>query len=371
MPSETSDPGDPPAACPACGEAVPAGASFCPDCGADLGDPDDPAYCSACGEAFDDGDRFCSNCGASRSGGERLASEPTGRTPEESDGPNSSTSRSASTPVESERAFRRRVQDHLDAGWDIERDDGDRVVLVDRGIGSVGVHVLLFIFTSGIGNVLYGWWHYSKLAERRRLVRGDEAPALAPSSVEDAGRTEAATAYVLTGLLLLIGGLIGYFAATSGSPPAALVGLAFAGLGLGVAPPVRRRLDRRHGITAFGRQKTVDHRIVRPPESVDEPCVVCGEAFERGLVRRRRDETIAAGVPVRTHSIRHNHYCVDCARSEVFGGDGGAPPLDDLAIGDGRLSDFDVAEGDTPDDDVVEGDTPDDEKAAETSDSAE
>ncbi|MFW5999955.1 MAG: zinc ribbon domain-containing protein, partial [Halorubrum sp.] len=262
MPSETSDPDGPPAACPSCGESVPAGASFCPDCGADLGDPDDPAYCAECGEAFDDDDRFCSNCGASRSGGVPDASERSSSRPERSSDAGSP-SRSPPSPDESERAFRRRVQDHLDAGWDIERDDGDRVVLVDRGIGSVGVHILLFIFTSGIGNLLYGWWHYSKLAERRRLVRGDETPTRAPSSVESAGRMETATAYVLTALLLLIGGLIGYFAATSGSAPAALIGLAFAGLGLGVAPVVRRRLDRRHGITAFGRQKTVDHRVVR------------------------------------------------------------------------------------------------------------
>ena len=333
MPSETSEPGGPPAACPACGEAVPAGASFCPDCGADLGDPSDPAYCSACGERFDDDDRFCSNCGASRTGGgaAQTASDPRPDATDPSGGGARSTSGSESSAVESERAFRRRVQDHLDAGWDVERDDGDRVVLVDRGIGSVGVHILLFIFTSGIGNLLYGWWHYSKLAERRRLVRGDETRARVPSSMESGGTAETVTAYLLSGLLLLIGGWIAFLSFESGTPPVALVGLAFALLGAGAAPAVRRRLARRHGLTGFGRQRTVDHRIVRPPESVDEPCVVCGETFDRGLVRRRRDETVAAGVPVRTHAIRHNHYCVDCARSELFGDRAGAPSLDEFA----------------------------------------
>ncbi|MEZ3164204.1 zinc ribbon domain-containing protein [Halorubrum sp. RMP-47] len=329
MPSETSDPGGP-AACPACGEAVPAGASFCPACGADVGDPADPSYCAECGERFDEDDRFCSNCGASRTAGDAAdAARVTGAA-----GRSSVAGRSPShspAPRESSRAFRRRVQDHLDAGWDVERDDGDRVILVDRGIGAVGVHILLFIFTSGIGNLLYGWWHYSKLAERRRLVRGDETTVRAPSRVQESGRVETATAYVLTALLLLIGGWIVFFAGTTGSAPAALIGLAFAGLGLGVAPPVRRRLDRRHGVTAFGRQKTVDHRTVRPPESVEDPCVVCGESFDRGLVRRRRDETVVAGVPVRTHSVRRNHYCVECARSEVFGDRGGAPSLDELS----------------------------------------
>jgi RNA polymerase subunit RPABC4/transcription elongation factor Spt4 len=340
MPSETSDPGGPPAACSACGEAVPAGASFCPDCGADLGDPSDPAYCSACGERFDDDDRFCSNCGASRTGG-GSAQTASDSQPDAAE----SLSPSASSPDESERAFRRRVQDHLDAGWDIERDDGDRVVLADRGIGSVGVHVLLFVFTGGLGNLLYGWCHYANLAERRRLVRGDSTPVRAPSSVAGESRTETAAGYILIALLLAIGGLIAYFAAMSGSPPAALIGLAFVGLGLGVAPPVRRRLDRRHGITEFGRQRTVDHRVVRPPESVDGPCVVCGEAFDRGLVRRRRDETVVAGVPVRTHSMRHNHYCADCARSELFGDRVDAPSLDELADDASPVDDADALDG--------------------------
>jgi len=350
MPSETSDPDGPAAACPACGDPVPAGASFCPDCGADLGDPGDPAYCPECGEAFDDDDRFCSNCGASRPGGGATAvgsgrshtgsgrsdagsERSSGTASEWSSGADPSRpAASASTPGESSRAFRRRVQDHLDAGWEIERDDGDRVVLVDRGIGSVGLHLLLFVFTSGIGNLLYGWWHYSKLAERLRLVRGDETPVRAPSSDESAERVETVTAYLMTTLLLLIGGFIAFFGTVSGSPAVGLIALAFAGLGLGIAPPVRRRLDRRHGVTKFGRRKTVDHRVVRPPETVEDACVVCGEAFERGLVRRRRDETVVAGVPVRTHSIRRNHYCADCARSEVFGGDDvGDPSLDELA----------------------------------------
>ncbi|TKX60331.1 zinc-ribbon domain-containing protein [Halorubrum sp. SS7] len=327
MPSQTSEPGGPPAACPACGEAVPDGASFCPDCGADLGDPSDPAYCAECGAAFDDDDRFCSNCGASRAGGESAASE---RSSGRSGGADRPPSPSAASPDESERAFRRRVQDHLDAGWEIEQDAGDRVVLVDRGIGSVGVHVLLFFFTSGIGNLLYGWWHYSKLAERRRLVRGDSTPTRAPSSAPGESRTETVAGYLLIALLFVIGGWIAFLGGTSGSVPGALIGLAFVGLGLGVSPPVRRRLDRRHGVTEFGRQKTVDHRVVRPPESVEEPCVVCDEPFDRGLVRRRRDETVVAGVPVRTHSVRYNHYCADCARSELFADDVESLSLDEL-----------------------------------------
>ena len=331
MPSKRNDAPARTDQCRECDRAVAPDANFCPGCGADLDDPSGPARCPECGERFDDDDRFCPNCGTARAG-----DEPTAAAPDRPAGATRPPSRSASSPREGDRAFRRRVQDHLDAGWEVERDDGDRVVLVDRGIGSAGVHVLLLLTTSGVGNLLYGWWHYSKLAERRRLVRGDSTPVRAPSSAEAGERMETVSAYVLTALLLLIGGWITAIAAASGSSPGALVGLAFAILGVGTAPVVRRRLDRRHGVTAFGRQKTVDHRVARPPESIDEPCVVCGDQIDRGLVRRRRDETVVAGVPVRTHSMQRNHYCVDCARSEVFGGDI-EPPLDGPERDDGKV----------------------------------
>jgi RNA polymerase subunit RPABC4/transcription elongation factor Spt4/xanthosine utilization system XapX-like protein len=291
MPSERIGSPSPADACRECGRQISADARFCPGCGADLRGRSGAARCADCGEGFDPDDRFCSNCGASRTDAEG----------------------------ESKRSFRRRVQDHLDAGWEVERDDGDRVLVVDRGIGSAGIHLLLLLFTGGVGNLLYGWWHYSTLAERRRLVRGDSTAVRAPSRSERGRRTETVSAYLLSGLLLLVGGWIAVISTASSAPPLALVGLAIGLLGAGAAPPVQRRLRRRHGVTTFGRQRTVDHRVIRPPESVDEPCVVCGEAFDRGLVRRRRDETVVAGVPVRTRSVRRNHYCVDCARSELFG----------------------------------------------------
>jgi hypothetical protein len=320
MPSESSARGVSPA-CPACGESVPAGASFCPDCGVDL-DAYLPARCPDCDERFAADDRFCSNCGAARSG--RGAANSTASVSRRGPGSAPSTSRSGrptspGTPSdESQRAFRRRIQEHLDAGWEIERDDGDRVVLVDRGIGSTGVHVLLFLTTGGVGNLLYGWWHYSELAERLRLVRGDSTTPRPPSNAGE-GTVETVSTYLLSGLLLLIGGWIATVAAIGGSSGFALIGIGFVLLGAGTAPPVRRRLGRRHGLTEFGRLRTVDHRVIRPTERVEEPCVVCGEAFDRGLVRRRRDETVVAGVPLVTHDERYNHYCARCAREELFG----------------------------------------------------
>ncbi len=308
-------------------------------CGADLDDASLPARCPDCDERFAADDRFCSNCGAARSG--RRAANSTASAPRRGAGSDPSASRSGrstspgSPSDESQRAFRRRVQEHLDAGWEIERDDGDRAVLVDRGIGSTGVHVLLFLTTGGVGNLLYGWWHYSELAERLRIVRGDSTPPRPPSNA-GGGTVETVSTYLLSGLLLLIGGWIAAVAAVGGSQGFALIGVGFALLGAGTAPPVRRRLGRRHGLTEFGRLRTVDHRVLRSTERVEEPCVVCGEAFDRGLVRRRRDETVVAGVPLVTHDERCNHYCVRCAREELFG-------LDEDAVDDATDADRETA----------------------------
>ena len=56
--------------------------------------------------------------------------------------------------------------------WDVHYDAGDEVVLIDRGIESIGIHVLLLIVTGGIGNALYGWYHYVHNAERMVLCAG-------------------------------------------------------------------------------------------------------------------------------------------------------------------------------------------------------
>lgn len=86
-----------------------------------------------------------------------------------------------------------------------------------------------------------------------------------------------------------------------------------------VNPRFGRTLARRHSVATFGRTKTVDHRVIRPGEHCVEPCVACGERFDAGLVRRRRNEFVLAGIPTVTRSIGYNHYCADCAEREVFG----------------------------------------------------
>ncbi len=46
--------------CTECGNSVPAGAKFCPNCGAKQAGP---ALCAGCGEPLPEGSKFCPNCG--------------------------------------------------------------------------------------------------------------------------------------------------------------------------------------------------------------------------------------------------------------------------------------------------------------------
>ncbi|WP_235271314.1 zinc ribbon domain-containing protein [Halorubrum saccharovorum] len=256
MPSERNDAPPRTDRCRECNSAVAPDANFCPGCGADLRAADSrddapSAYCTECGESVAPDDEFCANCGA----------------------PCESTEVGDAVDPDARREFRVRVRDHLNAGWELTEDHGDRVVLVHRDIGSIPVHVLLLPTTGGVGNLLYGWYNYSEMAETRRLsvsdgpipdgeltTRGDDDDPLVTLS-----------GYLLGGILLLIGLGIAAVSAEVGSVPVALFGLAFAAIGLGISPPGERRLDRRHGITRFGRIRTIDHRITPATERTEAP----------------------------------------------------------------------------------------------------
>jgi hypothetical protein len=84
-----------------------------------------------------------------------------------------------------------------------------------------------------------------------------------------------------------------------------------------VHPGIRARLARRRGLTRFGRATTVDQRVVRPAEECRDECVRCDRPVERGVVRRYREEYLAAGVPVGISSMGRNAYCADCAMEEL------------------------------------------------------
>lgn len=299
--------------CQQCGAIVDPTANFCSQCGTRV---ETDRFCSNCGEAFGDGEEFCSHCGGTRSSTDRQQGE-------------------------TREVFRRRVRDHIEAGWELKTDRGNQVTLVDREIGSIPIHILLLFVTSGVGNLIYGWYHYSKLADYRYLSVGDGRQPRPPGTGSASNNRATGSDTTNAVLSYLSGGIVGFVAiwflfvaVSSGATPVfAAIGLAFLLGGLGVLPPVRRRLARRHGLTTFGRLKTVDHRVVYPHEGYDEPCVVCGKRGRSGLLRRRRDETVVAGVPLRTHDRDHNFYCERCATDDLFGG----ADLD-VADGDAELS---------------------------------
>ena len=123
--------------------------------------------------------------------------------------------------------------------------------------------------------------------------------------------------------------------------------LAFLAVAFGVFvnPRFRRRLDRRHASSTFGRVRSVDQRIVRPEEECHERCVACTSPVDAGAVRRYREEFAFAGVPIHTSSVGYNHYCLECATSEFLGpgADDLEPVADSRDRSDGRSRDMPTA----------------------------
>lgn len=72
--------------------------------------------------------------------------------------------------MQESKSHQRRVTEKVEAGWRIEEETSDRVVLVKRNIGSPTVHVILAILTiwwaMGIPNLLYGLYKYIANSER-------------------------------------------------------------------------------------------------------------------------------------------------------------------------------------------------------------
>lgn len=125
------------------------------------------------------------------------------------------------------------------------------------------------------------------------------------------------TAAFLSGL----GGLIQY-AGTAGMVIPVVVLLfsfVFITSGMLVNPRFRRRLDRRHEISRFGRVQSVDSRVLSESENRVESCTSCDASMREGLVRRYREEYTAAGIPIWTLSENHNFYCSSCASEELPG----------------------------------------------------
>lgn len=242
-----------------------------------------PNYCADCGARLPEGASFCSQCGTSVSGSE--------------DPPSSD--------------FRERVREYTVHGWEVEQEYGDRVVVRKRGFGSLPVHIALFLFTGGVGNVLYAWYRYSPGASRAEL-RADGTERWVDGRSRW-GFDVAAAVGVLVGVSLLS------MAATvvAGISPFVTIVLALALVlgGLLLFVPVQRRLGARESATTFGRHRT----LVTEPADGTASCIACGNSAGGGLERTYAERFYLAGVPLRTFEEGSNSYCHRCAVEEDIG----------------------------------------------------
>ncbi len=153
-----------------------------------------------------------------------------------------------------------------------------------------------------------------------------------PSSVVALADAVSALLYAIAGWLLVVVGLmitataarvvleVGVTTQTiAAGTMLAIIGMVMILLGVFVNPRFRKRLDRRHGLSTFGRVQSVDRRVIRSDEDCYKRCVDCQSPIDQGLVRRYREEYALAGIPVYTRSVGYNHYCLACATEELFG----------------------------------------------------
>ncbi|WP_224449787.1 zinc ribbon domain-containing protein [Haloprofundus salilacus] len=263
-------------------------------------DSSTPNFCANCGASLSAGASFCSQCGS---------------------GVSSSAGSGADTTLS---PFRQRVHEYTVHGWEVEHDYGDRVVVKKRGFGSIPVHVLLFLFTGGVGNAVYAWYRYSPGASRAELrADGTERWVDGQSSSRSKFGVDLATAGgVVVGFFLVWAAAVAAVQGVlSGFVVASLVALV---VGLFV---IRRRsaATKRRSPTAFGRKRVVDTE----PIDEGERCVVCGERARDGVTRTFADKTYLAWFPVKTHDEGSNSYCRRCAVDDSHA-DEGERELDEL-----------------------------------------
>ncbi|WP_135826485.1 zinc ribbon domain-containing protein [Halorussus ruber] len=76
--------------------------------------------------------------------------------------------------------LQREIDDAIADGWRIESETPDRVVLVKRNLGSIGVHLILAVLTGwwsfGVVNLVYGAYKYLNDSRRRVLRDGEACP---------------------------------------------------------------------------------------------------------------------------------------------------------------------------------------------------
>lgn len=107
-------------------------------------------YCISCGEIISSEANVCPDCGAPQNNDANAQSQ--------------TDEQSATMSVSEENKFKTAIDDKKVEGWDVKSREGDRVILVKRGYGSLGGHVLVAILTAWwtlfIGNGIYAAYKY-------------------------------------------------------------------------------------------------------------------------------------------------------------------------------------------------------------------
>jgi predicted nucleic acid-binding Zn ribbon protein len=257
-------------------------------------------FCSQCGSALSPSDSFCSQCGRAVGAGER------GRR------------RSVNDHRPRDHGFRRRVEDFTVEGWDVKHDYGDRVVMIHRGFGSIPLHALLLMTTSGVGNLLYAWYCYSPGAERIELRADGSEEHLDDDGVSPDWTTKSALGFAVSSVFGAFGVLFGLFLLLVGWGGAGMVfGGVFLLLGLVSLTLTPQFVPGFKSPTTFGRVRSTDERTVFEPAT---PCSVCAKPVGNGVKRTYHERTFFAGIPVKTLNEGENNYCRSCARGDVTDG---------------------------------------------------
>lgn len=107
-------------------------------------------YCVSCGDVISNQATMCPQCGS----------------PQDDGGSNqdSSSGSDGNLSAKAERQFTQAIDDKKVEGWDVKSRQGDRVILVKRGWGSLGSHLLVALLTAWwtffIGNAVYAAYKY-------------------------------------------------------------------------------------------------------------------------------------------------------------------------------------------------------------------
>ncbi|WP_227373613.1 zinc ribbon domain-containing protein [Haladaptatus halobius] len=244
------------------------------------------SFCSQCGALLTPGASFCSQCGTA------VGAEVASGRPE----------------------HRRRIEDLTVEGWEVKHDYGDRVVMIRREFGSIPLHVLLLVSTSGVGNILYAWYSYSPGADRIELRADGSEAYVSDENFSTDWTLRSAAAFIVSSVLGIFASVLGLFILlTDFGSVAALFGAVFLLLGLFSLALAPQHVPGFRSPTTFGTVRSTDERVVSEPTV---PCTVCSGPVGTGVARRFAEKRYLAGIPVWTLNDGENHYCRSCARAD-------------------------------------------------------